>query len=76
MSASQNIAKENVLDLPDTECSVGVEVCSSPILEHISSSLDITNISGISRVACTSPITGKKNNLLLFTLKKYVYYIY
>lgn len=53
MSASQNIAKEKVLDLLGPECSVGIAVCSSPILGHTDSSIDISNTPCISRVACT-----------------------
>jgi len=60
ISASQNIVEENVLDLPTIECSDGIAVCSSPILEHMDSNIEIIYVSSNSRVACTSPITGKK----------------
>jgi len=63
--SAQNIDEENVLDLPDPECSAGIAVCSTPILGRTHSSTEMTNISNISRVTCTSPTTGKKNNLLL-----------
>lgn len=64
--STQNIEEDNVLDLPDLECSAGIAVCSTPILGRTHSSTDMTNISNISRVTCTSPTTGKKNNLLLY----------
>ncbi|KAL4113524.1 hypothetical protein QTP88_017136 [Uroleucon formosanum] len=55
--SAQNIDEENVLDLPDPECSAGIAVCSTPTLGRTYFNTEMTNISNISRVTCTSPTT-------------------
>ncbi|KAE9544229.1 hypothetical protein AGLY_001408 [Aphis glycines] len=65
--SAQNIDEENVLDLPDPKCSAGIAVCSTPILGRTHSSTEMTNISNISRVTCTSPTTDDQLSLSVFS---------
>jgi len=73
MSASQNIVENDILDLPDEECSLvnTSEINRKYTISSLPDCAEISNISGISRVACSSSITGKKNNLLQIKNTKY-----
>ncbi|CAI6353484.1 unnamed protein product [Macrosiphum euphorbiae] len=59
MSASQNIVENDILDLPDEECSLvnTSEINREYTISSLPDCAEISNISGISRVACSSSIT-------------------